>query len=151
MRMRNELWQGYCGYWQNYFIHQHILLLGYTAWSGYINEGRGMVVCHVIDAIPPTIDWSVDIVTFEQTFVPQVQAASYLRSLELEQETVVALLNAIAGYDPTQAIVILVIGNDTVDINLLQHLAIPPADCYQQVQQRWVEFQPDLTTQRRHG
>ena len=52
-------------------------------------------------------------------------------------------------YDPTQAIVILIIGNGAVDINLLQNLRISPAECYRQVQQRWVEFQPDLTTQRR--
>lgn len=46
------------------------------------------------------------------------------------------LLGAIATYDPTQAMVVLAIGNGAVDINLLQNLAISPADCYKQVQQR---------------
>lgn len=149
MRMRNELWQGYFGYWQNRFIHHKILILGYVAWSGYFNEGRGMVVCEVVDAVPPCIDWRIDTLTFNQTFIPQAQVAKYVQALELEKEAVSALLRALTAYDPTQAIVALVIGNGAVDINLLQNLAISPADCYKQVQQRWAEFQPDLTAQRR--
>jgi hypothetical protein len=147
--MRNELWQGYFGYWQNQFIRHNILILGYTAWNGYTNEKRGMVVCDVIDIIPPSIDWSIDTVTFNRAFIPQAEVAKYLEAFELENETVTTLLNSIATYDPTQAIVILVIGNGAVDINLLQNLAISPADCYQQVQRRWAEFQPDLTPPRR--
>jgi hypothetical protein len=148
--MRNELWQGYFGYWHNQFIRHNILILGYTAWIGYVNEKRGMVVCDVIDIIPPSIDWSIDTVTFNRAFIPQAEVAKYLEAFELENKTVTTLLNSIATYDPTQAIVILVIGNGAVDINLLQNLAISPADCYQQVQRRWAEFQPDLTTQRRY-
>ena len=149
MRMQNELWQGYLGYWQNQFILHNILTIGYTAWNGYVNLGKGMVVCDVVDTIPPSINWSVDTVTFNQAFVPQGQVTPYLQTLELEKDAVTALHKAIATYDPTQAIVILIVGNGAVDINLLQNLRISPAECYEQVQQRWVEFQPDLTTQRR--
>lgn len=151
MQMRNELWQGYFGYWQNRFIHHNIVLVGYTAWSGYAKEGRGLVVCDVVDAVLPSIDWSIDTVTFNRAFIPQAQVATYLQTLELETDAVTPLLRAIGTYDPTQAIVVLVIGNGAVDINLLQNLAISPADCYKQVQQRWAEFQPDLTTHRRHS
>lgn len=151
MRIQDSLWQGNFGYWQNQFIHQYILMIGYTAWIGYLNQGRGMVVCEVVDVIPPSIDWSVDTVIFDRSFIPQAQVAKYLEAFELEREAVTALLRAIATYDPTQAMVVLIIGNSVVDINLLQHLAIPPADCYQQVQRRWAEFQPDLTTQRRYS
>lgn len=151
MRMRNELWQGYFGYWQNRFIHHNILTIGYTAWSGYANQGRGMVVCDVVDTIPPSIDWSIDTVIFNRAFIPQAQVVRYLQALELEENAVSTLLGAIATYDPTQAMVVLAIGNGAVDINLLQNLAISPADCYKQVQKRWAEFQSDLTTQRRHS
>ncbi len=150
MGIGNELWQGYFGYWQNRFINYNILTIGYTAWNGYINAGKGMVVCDVVDAIPPFIDWNVDTVTFNRAFVPQGQVTSYLQTVELEKDAVTALHKAIATYEPTQAIVILIVGNGTVDINLLQNLGISPPECYQQVQQRWVEFQPDLTTQRRN-
>lgn len=151
MRPQDSLWQGCLGYWQNRFIHHNILLLGYTAWSGYMNQGRGMLICDVVDAIPPLIDWSIDTVTFNRVFIPQAQVARYLQAFELETEVVTSLLNAITTYDPTQAIVVLLIGNGELDINLLQHLAISPADCYAQVQHRWAEFQPDLTFQRRHS
>lgn len=150
MRPRNELWQGYFGYWQNQFIHQNILLIGYTAWNGYLNTGRGMVLCNVMDTISSSIDWSVDTVTFNPIFIPQAQATTYLQRLELELKVITTLLKTIATYDPTQAIVILVISNGAVDINLLQHLKVSPAECYEQVQHRWAEFQFDLVTPRRH-
>ncbi|MGB3492176.1 MAG: hypothetical protein WBA57_05580 [Elainellaceae cyanobacterium] len=147
MRLQNELWQGYSGYWQNQFIHHHILVLGYTAWRGYLEAGRGMVVCNVVSAVPSSMDWTVDTVTFSQEFMPQGRVNIDLQALELEEETVTALLRAIATYDPTQSIVLLVMGGGAIDINVLQHLKVPPAECYEQVQHRWVEFQPDLTTQ----
>ncbi|MDX2216830.1 MAG: hypothetical protein SFY66_26425 [Oculatellaceae cyanobacterium bins.114] len=149
MRLRNELWQGYSGYWQNYFIHHHLLGIGYTAWMGYTREGRGMVVCDLVDAVTSGIDWSIDLVPFYQTFIPQAQVAQYVAALELEKTAVTALLGAIATYDPDQAIVLLVTGNGSVHLNLLQNLAISPGDCYNQVHHRWTEFQPDLTTPRR--
>ncbi|MGI0484260.1 hypothetical protein ACN4EK_02420 [Pantanalinema rosaneae CENA516] len=149
MRPRNEVWQGNFGYWQNRFIQHNLLTIGYTAWIGYANQGRGMVVCDVVDAIPPTIDWHIDRVMFHQVFIPYVQVTQYMQALELEKGVVTALLESILTYDPTQAIVVLIIGNGAVDINLLQNLAISPANCYEQVQRRWTEFQPDLTTPRR--
>lgn len=149
MRSQNELWQGCFGYWQNRFIHHHILVLGYTAWHGYLEAGRGMVVCNVVDAIPASMDWAIDTVAFNQTFIPQLRIKTYLQALELEEETVTALLDAIATYDPAQSIVLLVTGNGAIDINVLQHLKVSPVECYKQVQHRWVEFQPDLTTQRK--
>jgi len=149
--MRNELWQGCFGYWQNQFIHHNILVIGYTAWIGYLNEGRGMVVCEVVDAISSSIDWSIDTITFNRAFISQVHLARYMQALDLGEETVTALLNAIATYDPAQAIVLLLISNGEVEINLLHHLATSPADCFAQVQHRWAEFQPDLTPQRRHS
>lgn len=150
MRMRNELWQGNFGYWQSQFIHHHLLVIGYTAWQGYQTTGRGMVVCQMVDEIPQFIDWHVDAVRFHRAFVPQAQAEAYLQALELEPGALPTLLGAIATYDPNQALVVLVIGNGAVNINLLQNLAISPTDCYHQVQQRWAEFQPDLTTQTMH-
>ncbi|MBF2079904.1 MAG: hypothetical protein IGR76_15640 [Synechococcales cyanobacterium T60_A2020_003] len=149
MRPTNDLWRGNFDYWQNRFIQHNLLTIGYTAWLGYVNQGRGMVVCDVVDAIPPTIDWRIDTVTFHQAFIPQFQSCTYMQALELEKTAVQALLESIATYDPAQAIVVLVTGDGAVDINLLQNLAISPANCYEQVRRRWAEFQPDLNTQRR--
>lgn len=79
MRMRNELWQEYFGYWQNRFIHHNILTIGYTAWSGYANQGRGMVVCDVVDTIPPSIDWSIDTAIFKRAFIRSSSGHSFLK------------------------------------------------------------------------
>lgn len=145
MRSQHDLWQTSFGSWQSQFIHHHILVLGYTAWHGYLETGRGMVVCTVVDAKPSSVDWNLDTVMFNQVFIPQMQITAYLQALELEAEAVTALLSAIATYDPTQAIVLLVVGGGSIDINLLQHLKLSPSECYHQVQHRWVEFQPDFT------
>ena len=142
--MQNELWQRDFAYWQNRFIHHNILTIGYTAWNGYVNSGKGMVVCNVVDKIPSSIDWNVDPVTFNRAFVTQTQATLYLQALELKKDAVTALLKAIATYDPIKEMVILIVGNGAVDINLLQNLAISPSECYKQVQQRWAEFYPNL-------
>jgi hypothetical protein len=149
MQMQNDLWQGYSGYWQNRFIHHHGLILGYIAWSGYLHQGRGLVVCDVVGAISPAIDWNIDTVAFHQTFIPQGRATKYLEVLELNHESVRVVSQAIATYEPSQSIVVLVTGNRAVDINLLHNLAISPPECYNQLQQRWAEFQPDPITLRR--
>ncbi len=147
MRIPNDLWQGCSGYWQNRFIHHNMLILGYTAWMGYINEGRGLVACEVVDTILPTIDWTVDTVSFNRQYMPHVQVEQYLQAFELKTNNT-ALLSAISTYDPAQSIAIAIIGNGAVDINLLQ-MKISPRDCYNQVQQRWEEFQPALTPKKR--
>lgn len=142
MRPPNDVWQGSFGEWQSRFIHHHILSLGHVAWGGYRALGRGLVVCELLEPVPPYIDWRTETVAFEQRFVPQANVAAYLEPLGLQPAVRPALLSAIAAYDPNQAMVVLVQGNGSFDLNLLQNLAISPADCYRQVQQRWAEFQP---------
>jgi hypothetical protein len=85
---------------------------------------------------------------WQNQFIPQAQIAVYLQALELQPEANTALLGAIATYDPSREIVLLVIGNGGIDINLLSNLKISPADCYAQVQHRWAEFQPDFLPKR---
>lgn len=145
MQIRDSVWQGSFGYWQPQFIHQHILVIGYTAWQGYQESGRGMVVCEIQGPIAASMDWSLETVAVQQSFLPLDLANNYLRTLELEETAIESLLKAIATYEPSTAIVMLVIGNGTVDINLLQNLAIAPKDCHQQVFSRWEEFQTYLT------
>ncbi|PPS40401.1 hypothetical protein [Chroococcidiopsis sp. TS-821] len=143
MRPRNELWQGCSGYWQNYFIEQNLLLLGYAAWNGYLNRGRGILICEVTDVIPAAIDWQVERVGFSQQFVPQGQIASYLQETELEQAVIQRLVQTIATYDFNREMVILIRSSGTIDINLLQP-KIAPLSCYEQVKHRWAEFQSDF-------
>lgn len=39
MRVEDNKRQGSLGYWQNLFIHQNMLTIGYTAWNGVLTAG----------------------------------------------------------------------------------------------------------------
>jgi len=39
MRVEDNKRQGSFGYWQNLFIHQNMLTIGYTAWNGVLTAG----------------------------------------------------------------------------------------------------------------
>lgn len=148
MRIQDSVWQGSFGYWQNLFIHQHILMIGYTAWNGFLTVGRGMVICDVDLPIAMPVNWTVDTVPHQLQFIAQSQIADTLQQLELEPDTIFNVLQIVAKCDPAKEIIILITGSGQIDINFLQDLAIMPADCYEQIHQRWDEFQLGMTTQR---
>lgn len=148
MRPHDSFWQGCFGYWQNLFIRENLLPLGHAAWQGFITHGRGMVVCGVAIADVLFIDWNSDLVDYTTRFIPLSQVPAYLHSLKLETMLITHLMEAVQTYDPAQDLLLLICEDGRADINLLQHLAISPVDCYQQVQQRWSEFHLDHSTQR---
>jgi len=141
MRIEDSVWQGSFGYWQNLFIHQNILPIGYTAWNGFLHRGRGLVVCKINTPINGSVNWSVDTIKYDLQFISQLHATAYLQELELEENTVSNLLSIIASYEPKEVVIFLSIANGQIDINLLQKLAISPVECYEQVCKRWEEFQ----------
>ncbi len=141
MRIEDSVWQGSFGYWQNLFIHQNILAIGYTAWNGFLDGGRGLVACKINTPINGSVNWSVDTIKYDLQFISQLYATAYLQQLEIEENTVSNLLSIIASYEPKEAIIFLSIANGQIDINLLQKLAISPVECYEQVCKRWEEFQ----------
>jgi len=128
--------------WQTSLIHQNLLAIGYSAWNGYLMFGPGLVVCQLTDLLSEPFDWAVDSLPVALSFVPKAQAAQLQL---LDPAAVPALLQALTTYEPTQAILLLVCGNDEVNLSLLQDLAIAPADCYNQVRCRWDEFAPSLS------
>ncbi|MEG3895031.1 MULTISPECIES: hypothetical protein [unclassified Microcoleus] len=149
MRVEDNKRQGSFNYWQNLFVHQNMLTIGYTAWKGFLTLGLGMVVCDVDMPVNTPVNWQADTVPHHLQFITELSVADYLKRLELELSTLSNLLQIIATYNPTQEIIILLTGKGKIEIDLLQRLAIPPAACYQQVRQRWDEFQLCKTTQRR--
>ena len=148
MRPHDSFWQGCFGYWQNLFIRENLLPLGHAAWQGFITQGRGIVVCDVAIADVMFVDWNSDVVEYATQFISLSHVPAYLHSLNLEATLISHLMDAVQTYDPDQDMLLLICADGQADINLLQHLVIPPADCYQQVQQRWLEFQLDHSTQR---
>ena len=141
MRIEDSVWQGSFGYWQNLFIHQNILAIGYTAWNGFLDGGLGLVACKINTPINGSVNWSVDTIKYDMQFISQLYATAYLQQVELEENTVSNLLSIIASYEPKEAIIFLSIANGQIDINLLQNLAISPVECYEQVCKRREEFQ----------
>jgi hypothetical protein len=147
MRPRNEVWQGYCGYWQNLFIRENLLSLGHAAWQGFITQGQGMVVCDVAMSVDVgSVDWCNDIVEYTVRFIPLPNISIYLQSLSLEATLIERLIDTVQTYDPAQSILLLINEDGRADINLLQNLKVSPMDCYQQAQRRWVEFQLDQSS-----
>jgi hypothetical protein len=146
--MHSDPWQKNCTHWQSQFIHHNSLMLGYLAWHGYLQHRQGLLVCDVTDL--SGIDWNVDSVAFAQCFVAQPQVTGYLQNLKLEQSVIEVVSGAIAAYNPTTAIVLLIHASQAVEIDLLQNLAISPPQCYQQVKRRWAEFQPSFTQEKLH-
>ncbi|MEG4577238.1 hypothetical protein QUA56_31885 [Microcoleus sp. N3A4] len=149
MRVEDNKRQGSFGYWQNLFVHQNMLTIGYTAWNGFLTVGRGMVVCDVNLPVNTPVNWQVDTVRYHLQFITELSVADYLQRRSIESSAISNLLQIIATYNPTQEIIILLTGDGQIEIDLLQRLAIPPAACYEQVRLRWDEFQLFETTQRR--
>jgi hypothetical protein len=141
MHIADSHWQGNFVYWQDLFIHHYILSIGYTAWQGFLNDGLGMVTCEVNLPQNQLINWQTDSVPHHLGFMPQQDIREYLSRLELSLDTITNLEQSIRNYNPSQEIVILVSSHGQISLNLLQNLKISPANCYQQVQNRWAEFQ----------
>lgn len=141
MRPQDSLWQGCFGYWQNLFIRENLLPLGHAAWQGFMTQGRGIVVCDLALANAGAVDWSSDLVDYTIQFVSLPDVSAYLQTLSLKANLIERLVDTVQTYDPAQTILVLINENGRIEINLLQHLTISTADCYQQMQRRWSEFQ----------
>ncbi|MGI0483818.1 hypothetical protein ACN4EK_00200 [Pantanalinema rosaneae CENA516] len=143
MRPQDSTWQGCLGYWQNLFIRENLLPLGHAAWQGFITHGRGMVVCEMAIADAGAVDWQADLVEYTTHFIPMSHVSEYLQALNLDTGLITRLLQTIETYNPARDVLLLINEQGRPDINLLQNLAVSPVACYQQMQQRWTEFQLD--------
>jgi hypothetical protein len=141
MQIQDSVWQGSFGYWQNLFINQNILSIGYAAWNGFLTQGRGLAICDVDLQHDTAVDWRCDPVNYHLQYIPAAKCPDYLQQIELESDVIPNLLQILATYDPNRSIVLLLTGKGQIDINLLQQLAMSPAECYEHVCQRWLEFQ----------
>ncbi|MBW4464769.1 MAG: hypothetical protein KME07_04925 [Pegethrix bostrychoides GSE-TBD4-15B] len=141
--------------WQTQLIHHNLLAIGYSAWNGYLELGRGLVLCQLTAPLPEPMDWTVNSASLELRFVPESQVsqghlADFLADAnhadlprladQIQLALLPDLLEAISTYDPERSLLLLVYGNGEFNLSLLQDLAIWPRDCYKQVRYRWDEF-----------
>jgi hypothetical protein len=148
MRPRNSEWQGNFGYWQQDFIHENMLVIGYYAWQGFIESGRGIVSLHV-DLNTRKMgnsreDFRLTNSQFNSRFIGKNELPSQMQEYDFDPESIEQLLFVVDNYDPQQDIIVLLIANNRPEINLLRDLKISPPECDRQVRRRWAEFQPCL-------
>jgi hypothetical protein len=152
MRPSNIVWQGNFGYWQNIFIHNNLLVMGYKAWNGFQSFGRGIVLCDVVDQVTHSRMTNLEIVPFTIQFIPSNLIGFYLRSQSVSSlmsasisEMSASISAAVATYSPHQDIILMLKADPQIEVNLLHNLKITPPHCYEQVCKHWQEFQPSLS------
>jgi hypothetical protein len=133
------VWQGCFGDWQPLFIGEYWLPLGQMAWQGFLAQGRGLVLCHVQGEIA-AVDWSCTPVPYSATYVPLGQGYGCWRSLSLPAEDWPAVEGALAGYEPTQDVVLVLLGEGQPYVTCLKNWAVPPPECDRQMGDRQSEF-----------
>ncbi len=148
MRSRNSEWQGNFGYWQQDFIHENMLVIGYYAWQGFIESGRGIVSLHVdLNAVKTGTNYGelgLNNSQFNSRFIGRNELSSQMQEYDFDLESIEQLLFVVDNYDPQQDIIVLLIANNRPEVNLLRDLKISPQECDRQIRRRWAEFQPCL-------
>ena len=140
MRLPTDVWQGCSSDWQSAFIRENLLPLGHAAWQGYLNQGRGLVVCDVEVDEATSVDWRGDVVQSQAHFLPALEVPDYLKAQGLQAVDRERLMTVVQTYCPEQEMLTAIAQAGSVEINWLRNLAISPSDCYQQVCNRWDEF-----------
>ncbi len=147
MKLKDSDWQGNFGYWQKSFIHANLMMIGYSAWQGFLHHGRGVVICDVDrNDISPS-NTSLEVAQFKSQFIAEQELITSIQAFSLDQELIAVLVQAVGSYAPDKEIVLLLKMEQHLEINLFQNLKIFPPDCYAQVSRRWEEFQPCLEMQ----
>ncbi len=139
MRVKDTVWQGCFGDWQPLFIHEYWLPLGQVAWQGFLQQGRGIVVCEVY-GVSAAVDWSCTPVAYAARFVAQSQLAHCGIDLALEAEQGRVVDAAVATYDPAQDAILLLLADSRPYITCLKGWAVPPPECFRQMGNRQGEF-----------
>jgi hypothetical protein len=140
MRFSDSDWQGNFGYWQSGFIHANVMTIGYHAWQGFLQSGRGIVDCAVDAKIILSSTAITDLVPFQIQFIPEIQICNHRSLLSMEQDAIQMLLEVVQTYNPHRDVIFLLSAGRQAEFNLLQNMAIAPMECYDQVCKRWQEF-----------
>jgi hypothetical protein len=134
------------------FFAQNFLLIGYQAWQGYLNCGRGLVVISSeIDLLDDSDRYLGDrsILGLNFRYIPQAQLLIYLQEWLVPDDSLAEplyqriepIISAVADYQPEAELVFAVESGVKLDIGWCQNLPVLPPACYQQIDRRLSEFQ----------
>lgn len=134
MQLPISPWQDCSTDWQSAFIRDNSMLLSHQAWQGYLTQERGLVACNV------AVGQSSYVANYKICYISLSQASGYLKKHHLKADVTNCLIDKMQTYRPEQEILVSIERQSELNISLLKNLAISPADCYQQVRNRWEEF-----------
>jgi hypothetical protein len=119
--------------WVHAFVQANLLVVGYNAWSGYRTGERGAVVCSTNTA---------NEMGYCTYYVPRSRLPRFLRAwLGSDQAGAYqAILQATEAYNPDSDAILLLEVGERLWYYYLSKLAIPPPDCYAQLDCRRAEF-----------
>jgi hypothetical protein len=129
------------------FFVQNSLWIGYQAWQGHLNFGRGVVVISSsIDLMDNSDRHSRDLSepSLNFRYIPQQQLSFYLQEWLVPNDSMEPILTAVADYQPAAELVFAIESDSKLDIGWCQNLQVLPPACHQQIDRRLSEFQ--LTT-----
>jgi hypothetical protein len=130
----------------NFFV-QNSLWIGYQAWQGYLNFGRGvLVISSSIDLLDDSERHSRDVSepSLNFRYISQQQLSIYLQEWLVPNDSTGSILAAVADYQPAAELVFAIESGLNLDIGWCQNLQVLPPACHQQIDRRLSEFQ--LTT-----
>jgi hypothetical protein len=78
MRVKDNKRQGSFSCWQNLFIHQNMLTIGYTTGNRFFTVGLGMVVCDVDIPANTPVNWHADTVWHHLQFIAELSGTNDL-------------------------------------------------------------------------
>ncbi|BAZ18227.1 hypothetical protein NIES4071_101120 (plasmid) [Calothrix sp. NIES-4071] len=130
----------------------NLLLIGYTAWKGFLKLGRGVVICIIYDVKHNTTNLShTPFLTVHSKyqladeivstyFLSKKDVEAYLQEWVVPPETITTILQAVDSYNPQLDMILLTKNDLHIEVDILQKSVVVPVECYQQVMQRWHEF-----------
>lgn len=83
------------------FSEENQVLVGASAWEGYQQQGKGLVLVQNSDSSPPQIE-----------YIPRQLLKKTMRQYGLATEDIRAMDNMIAVYEPINSVVMVYVNND---------------------------------------
>ncbi|NJM23529.1 MAG: hypothetical protein HC907_35325 [Richelia sp. SM1_7_0] len=130
----------------------NLLLIGYTAWKGFLKLGRGVVICIIDDVKHNTVNLShtpFSTVHNKYQLADEIVSTHFLNRKDVEAflqewvvpaETITKILQAVDSYNPQFDMILLTKNGSQIEVDILQKSVLAPVECYQQVIRRWSEF-----------
>lgn len=107
------------------FCEQNQVLLGASAWEGYQQQGKGLVLVQDLDSSPPQIQ-----------YIPRQLLKKIMRQHGVDPEDTQAMNNMIAVYEPSNSVVMVYVNhNDEMSASITPQTSPTPEECYHMMQE----------------